>query len=174
MAETFDKCKALTQIKIPEGVTAIGSAAFRNCTNLKKVVLPNGLNEIGTNAFLNCTALQEVIIPGAVKTFGEGIFVSCNSIETVTFENGMEVLGCWSMFTSDKIKTLVIPSSVKEIKDGTFEFLKLDSITFSGDAPTVGKDAFISCPSNFTIYYNPSASGWNSTPLNQYNLVAQQ
>jgi hypothetical protein len=131
------------------------------------------LETLGTKAFDSCSALREVSIPGTVKTFGQGIFADCQSIENVTFEHGLEVIGERAMFTSTKIKTLVIPSSVKEINRGTFGFLKLDSITFLGDAPIIDEDEFVSCPSNFTIHYDPNTSGWDNTPLSQYNLVAK-
>ena len=53
--KAFDKCKALTQIKIPEGVTAIGSAAFRNCTKLKEVYIPESLIRCELDAFDGCS-----------------------------------------------------------------------------------------------------------------------
>lgn len=171
--DAFRGCKSLKTIQFSPNLYKIGYGAFEKCTNLEKVVLPDGLETINSSAFFGCTAMKEVVIPGTVKDFGEEIFGVCNSIEKVTFEQGLEVIGKRAMFTSEKIKTLVIPSSVKEIKNGTFSFLKLDSITFLGDAPSVGKDEFISCPSNFTIYYDPNTSGWDNTPLSQYNLVAK-
>ena len=169
----FRGCQDLKVIQFSANLKLIDIEAFRNCTSLEKVILPNGLETIENHAFSYCSALREVIIPGTIKYSGEEIFLRCNSIEKVTFEQGLEVIGKRAMFTSEKIKTLVIPSSVKEIKPDTFGFLKLDSITFLGDAPIVGKDEFISCPSNFTIYYDPNTSGWNNTPLSQYNLVAK-
>ena len=171
--DAFDGCKNLKTIQFSTNLKMIGYQSFRRCASLEKVTLPNGLETLGTKAFDSCSALREVSIPGTVKTFGQGIFAYCQSIENVTFEHGLEVIGERAMFTSTKIKTLVIPSSVKEINRGTFDFLKLDSITFLGDAPIIDEDEFVSCPSNFTIYYDPNTSGWDNTPLSQYNLVAK-
>jgi hypothetical protein len=169
----FRGCKQLKTIQFSTKLKLIDTEAFRGCTSLEKVALPNGLVTLDGSAFNSCTALREVSIPGTVKTFGEYIFSGCQSIENVTFEHGLEVIGSRGMFSSTKIKTLVIPSSVKEIKNDTFGYLKLDSITFLGDAPIIDEDEFVSCPSNFTIYYDPNTSGWDNTPLSQYNLVAK-
>lgn len=169
----FRGCKQLKTIQLSTKLKLIDTEAFRGCTSLEKVTLPNGLVTLDSGAFHSCTALREISIPGTVKTFGQEIFAGCQSIENVTFEHGLEVIGERAMFTSTKIKTLVIPSSVKEINRGTFDFLKLDSITFLGDAPIIDEDEFVSCPSNFTIYYDPNTSGWDNTPLSQYNLVAK-
>jgi len=171
--DAFRGCKSLRTIQFSSNLKEIGYRAFEKCTSLEQAILPNGLETIETHAFSYCSALREVIIPGTIKYSGEEIFLRCNSIEKVTFEQGLEVIGKRAMFTSEKIKTLVIPSSVKEIKPDTFGFLKLDSITFLGDAPIVGKDEFLCCPSNLTIYYDPNTSGWDNTPLSQYNLLAK-
>lgn len=53
----FDKCKAVTEIKIPEGVTAIGSAAFRNCTGLTEVYIPESLIRCELDAFDGCSGV---------------------------------------------------------------------------------------------------------------------
>lgn len=51
---------AITEITIPEGVTAIEDYAFYGCPNLQTVVLPASLKSIGKGAFGNCTALKSV------------------------------------------------------------------------------------------------------------------
>ena len=48
----------ITSITIPEGVTSIGSTAFKGCTNLKELVLPNSVKSAGKHAFGSCTNLE--------------------------------------------------------------------------------------------------------------------
>jgi len=55
--KAFDKCKLVTKIDIPEGVTAIGSYAFRNCTQLKDVYVPETLIRCEFDAFDGCKGL---------------------------------------------------------------------------------------------------------------------
>lgn len=58
----------LESVKIPEGVTKIGYAAFQNCRALTSVVLPEGLIEIGACAFNLCYSLVSLALPSSVQT----------------------------------------------------------------------------------------------------------
>lgn len=55
--KAFDKCKSITEIYIPEGVTAIGSYAFRNCSKLTDVYIPESLIRCEFDAFDGCNGL---------------------------------------------------------------------------------------------------------------------
>lgn len=54
---TFEKCKNLKQIVLPDNITAIPKEAFYNCSALRELDIPDGVTEIGYNAFYNCNAL---------------------------------------------------------------------------------------------------------------------
>ena len=47
---------------IPDGITAIESAAFYDCTGLTSVTLPGSISSIGVNAFNGCTGLQSLTV----------------------------------------------------------------------------------------------------------------
>ncbi len=55
--KAFDKCRKITEIHIPEGVTAIGSYAFRNCEKLKDIYTPESLVRCEIDAFYGCENL---------------------------------------------------------------------------------------------------------------------
>ncbi len=44
-----------TNFTIPNGVTSIGSSAFRDCTSLTSVTIPNSVTSIGYQAFYGCS-----------------------------------------------------------------------------------------------------------------------
>lgn len=52
--KAFDNCTLITDIKIPEGVTAIRNFAFRNCTSLENVYIPESLAICQFDAFDGC------------------------------------------------------------------------------------------------------------------------
>ena len=69
----FD-CSSLTELTIPDGVTTIGSTAFRQCRGLEKVTIPDSVTSIGKMAFFDCTALHKVRIPSSTSDIGEMAF----------------------------------------------------------------------------------------------------
>jgi hypothetical protein len=56
----------LTSIKLPAGVTTIGSGAFYNCYSLKSIEIPASVTTIGGSAFYNCTSLRSITFEGTV------------------------------------------------------------------------------------------------------------
>ena len=49
----------------------------------------------------------------------------------------------------------------------------LKTVVFEGDAPEVGSGyvfGLYEVPENLTIYYYPTAKGWDETPLKYYTL----
>ena len=67
----------ITEITIPEGVTAIDPVAFYTCKSLTKASLPKSLTSIDDKAFGECGALSKVVYNGtkaqlSAVTIGEG------------------------------------------------------------------------------------------------------
>ena len=50
----------LTSITIPNSVTTIGLAAFRDCSNLTTVIIGNGVTNVEHYAFRGCYGLRDV------------------------------------------------------------------------------------------------------------------
>ena len=78
-----------SQVVIPEGVTAIGSDAFKGCTSLASVTIPDSVTEIGDWAFHCCTSLASVTIPGSVTKIGSLAFLFCKSLVSVNIPEGV-------------------------------------------------------------------------------------
>lgn len=55
----YSYLESIKTVVIGNGVTGIGSNAFRDCTGLTSVTIPAGVTEIGDNAFANCTTLND-------------------------------------------------------------------------------------------------------------------
>ena len=54
----------ITELVIPNGVTRIGSYAFRNCTGLTSITIPNSVTSIWQQAFYGCTGLTSITYTG--------------------------------------------------------------------------------------------------------------
>ena len=150
-----DRTKVPANLKIPNGIDAIGMGAFSGCSAIKTVTFPKTLKRIGTYAFSGCDYLESVTIPEGVMsidssfmqcdaltsvtilgsvTEGESAFQSCKSLAKVTIGNGVTAIAQSSMFYNCKALTSVtIPSSVTKIGRSAFNDCdSLESVTFQG------------------------------------------
>lgn len=110
---------ALTDLSLPESVTSIGRSAFNSCTNLTSVILPYSIIEIGVYAFAY-SGIESIVLPEKLEQIGNGAFLSCKKLNAVT-----------------------IPENVISIDAQAFrECEALKYITFKGNAPEIGSEAF--------------------------------
>lgn len=61
---TFNDCRDITDVTIPEGVMSIGKHAFNNCYKLKNVQIPISLTEIQTSAFYSYNIIININFAG--------------------------------------------------------------------------------------------------------------
>ena len=70
---------SISQVVLPEGITYIGTHAFRQLPLLSEVTIPNAVEEIGNSAFAGCTAFGKVVIGNGnnsrLTTMGDSVFV---------------------------------------------------------------------------------------------------
>ena len=83
----FYYCKDLAKVNIPSGVTSIGAYAFYNCNALSTLVLPASLKSIGGRAF-GYTDVKSIAIPQHVEAIGKGVFIGCANLEIITVDKG--------------------------------------------------------------------------------------
>lgn len=100
----------ITSIVIPDNITRIGIAAFKNCKNLTSVIIPDSVRSMGDTAFQGCTGLTEITLPEHITSIGYFAFQNCGSLKNIT-----------------------IPKSVAYFLEYTFEGCKnLTSINYTG------------------------------------------
>ena len=126
----FRNCTNLTSINIPEGVTSIGDWVFKGCTNLTSINIPEGVTSIGYEAFNNCKSLTSVTIPSSVTFIGGGAFRNCTGLTSVFMQPS---------FSETLMKT----------------------------------DSFSNTPENLKLYVPfLKISGWQSVTLSNYGFAA--
>ena len=72
---------------MPDGVTNIGSEAFKNCHKLTGVTISNSVINIGNDAFANCSGLTEITIPSSVTDIAISAFSGCTSLTDIKVDD---------------------------------------------------------------------------------------
>ena len=105
----------ITEYVLPEGVTSIGSSAFRNCTGLTSVTIANSVTTIDNWAFSDCENLQNVTIPNSVTSIGEGAFQGCKAfILGITIPTSVTSIGANAFQNCSNLKDIYFDATKAE------------------------------------------------------------
>jgi hypothetical protein len=93
---------------------------FRGCQDMTKIVIPVTEDYIYYNNFANCYNLEEIeILSNTINEIGNYAFLNCR-----------------------KLKTIILPSGLTQINQGTFEGAGLEEIILHEGITKIGQTAF--------------------------------
>ena len=75
----------ITEVRIPDSVTAIGNYAFDGCESITSLSIPNTVTSFGNGAFEGCSKLTTIVIPGSVTSIDELAFHACTGLTSVYY-----------------------------------------------------------------------------------------
>jgi hypothetical protein len=185
LAHAFRECRALEELILYEGVTAIGDYAFYECDKLVKVTFPETLSHIGESAFERTgiggqlsigdhlvyigdyafkeTEITSLIIASDDAVFGSGVFEYCE-ISNISIVYGVEKIHD-GMFLGigDALRTIYIPETVTEIGSSAFKNCnRLESIYIPNSVTTIGGQAFENCQHLQMIDFGGTKAEWEN------------
>lgn len=169
--QAFNWATALAEITLPASLEIIEDGAFNQC-GITAIEFPSGLQSIGKNAFYK-SALQNLTIPDHVSTIGDSAFYGCENLESIKVGRGVKELPhmfCYGLKSGSKLTSVVlsegletigdaafannklltkitIPSSVRTIDDGAFEYTGLTEIVIPDTVETLASAVFYNCKS---------------------------
>ena len=142
----FINCGSLKEISIPYGVKTIGDKAFSGCVSLKEPTFPNTLTYIGNNAFDNCRTFKEITLPNSLTTIGGGAFGECIHLQKVTLPESVNTMGSSVFNNCYSIKEITIPRGITTLPYGTFRGChSLEKVTLPGTIDSIDNSAFKEC-----------------------------
>ena len=165
----FGKCFSLTSITIPNSVTSIGHNAFAGCGGLTSATLGNSVTSIGEWAFSDCSSLTSITIPNSVTSIGYDAFSGCYSLTSVVWnaKNCADTNDEWGIFGAyeSNLISVIFGENVEHIPSFLCSYLeKLKSVVIPSSVKTIGDGAFYRCTSLNTI----TVEALTPPTLNQY------
>lgn len=109
----------LTSVKLPSGLTVIGTAALSGCTRLETINLPATLVSVGDYAFAGCSALQTITLPASVTKVGYGAFMRCTSLTSLTVERSSRLcqIDATALMDCPALTTVSLGTALESVGD---------------------------------------------------------
>ena len=145
----------ITSVWIPATVTSIGSSAFLNCRNLSVVNFSELINleSIGGSAFENCALTSALTSLDLSKTnvhrIGDAAFQFNDELTSVKFPNTLTEVGQQAFFSCESLNEVIFGTGLKKIGNSAFYSTGVVTIDISGasEFESFGNSAFESCES---------------------------
>ena len=71
---------------MPNSLTEIGGAAFKNCSKLQSIKLPRSINTIRAGVFYGCAGLKQINISNQVFAIENNAFGKCTALDKIVFD----------------------------------------------------------------------------------------
>ena len=137
--DRWSSCKErITHVFIEDGITSIGSGAFRDRFNVVSVTIAGSVSSIASHAFSDCSSLENVTLSEGLKTIGDAAF-SNTSIGSISLPESLEQIGCSAFWNCSNLESIKIPSNVVQIGRAAFwDCINLAEIWLSLSIQTIG------------------------------------
>ena len=116
---------AVEKLVILPNLKTIGSYAFYRCEHLSEINFlyadKSILEQIKSNAFAYCTSLTNLTFPTSLTTMGPSVFMGCTNLQSVNIDQlNIGSFNAQLFAECENLQSVVIPSSVQNIKEHTF------------------------------------------------------
>lgn len=169
----FYNKKGIIRIVLPKSLRSIKANAFGNCISLEEIVFQNDSVEIDHKAFKGCNNLERVVLedgvyfpkkclsegglPDIARKIGEQVlsdfYISGNILmsyrgkeERVCVPEAISVIGEGCFENNNAIDRVVLPESVREIRENAFKgCVSMQTIELSEKLEVIESGAFENC-----------------------------
>lgn len=114
--------------------------------NIRHIILPDDIEEIGEGAFCR-TKLEKINIPKSLRKLNPYCFSYCHwlSPDAIVIPEGVTEIPAQSFAYCHSLKKMVLPTSLRTIKETAFYQARIEEIVFSEGLERIGLAAFNGC-----------------------------
>ena len=132
-------------VQFPSTLQTIGIASFLGCENLTALKFPSSLKTILAEAFYTCENIQKIDLPESIRSIGVDSFNGCGFRE-LEIPNGIELMDSGAFSDCRKLERAILPSSLKNLGSSVFtNCTSLTNILLPEGVETIGEEAFLGC-----------------------------
>lgn len=118
--DLFQGKKTKLKIKMPDTVTKIKNSAFKDLV-IEKIKFSKNLEEMESSAFESTIFKGDVVLPNHLKKISRGCFSECVFLKTFQLPDSVQVIEDYAFIEAKFQKKFVIPESIEKIPEGCFE-----------------------------------------------------
>ena len=143
---TFYGCSGLTNLNLPETLTAIGDRIFDGCSSLTSVTFPESLKCFGDNCFQGWSGLTSLTLPDSLTTIKSYAFSGCSGLTSLTLPESLTTIESFAFERCISLICINIPYGVTNIGNRAFVGCdSLTSISIPNSVTSIGEGAFFPC-----------------------------
>ena len=154
--------------EIPGTVSEIADRAFSGASGLTEVTVPDSVTAIGEGAFAG-TGLTTLTF-GGLQTVGSGAFRSCLHLREVTFPEGLEQIGAFAFLSCPSLTKVTIPASATLDAEVSI-FGNASNLILYG---VINSSAHVYATKNHISFVDPNAVQAETVTLSPETLVLQR
>ena len=169
---TFEYCRYLKNLTLPEKLKTIKSWAFSNDQNLT-VNLPEGLRQIEERAFINCYNATFSALPESLEGIGVYAFEKCYGLVNLVVPKNVTSIGGYAFLNCDSMKTAVIGNAVSTLGENAFDNCdNLEEVELGISQFQLSNKLFLSCPNLKTLRLDAPSVAKVTDDSNYYPVQA--
>ena len=150
---SFDSCKALERMDLPNTIQSIGSYAFYDCNSMTYINIPIGIQIINSYVFFGCASLESIDLPNTYKSIQDYAFYGCIMLKQIYISDICDGIGSYAFYNCKSLESINIKNSIKNIGDYAFRSCVLLSVIEIGDNVTnLGICVFYDCNGLEKVY----------------------
>ena len=149
---TFAFSEAEKTVYIGRDLTLSGESDISPFSNVTSAVLGDKMTAVNDYLFFDASLLASVTIGSGVKTIGNNAFSSAGTAETVSelvvgMGKNVTAIGSYAFFGCSHLKSVTLPSTLKQIKNYAFQQTDLTGIAVPASVDSLGERVFGDCQS---------------------------